>query len=115
MPAAPGYERLRLRLLEPDKHYHLQSREQLLRVGMFGGLVKHIVPVELDPNGFVLRTADRHYPMADGQEKMTASGAAFMSGVMLSPKFQGTGYNKDGRSQGDYCSNVYVAEMTEKA
>ena len=114
VPASSGHERLRMRLLEPGKRYSLQSREQLLRVGQFGGLVKHIVPVELDPNGIVLRTADRHYPMADGQEKMEASGAALMSGVMLSPKFQGTGYNKDGRNQGDYCSNVYVAEKTDK-
>ena len=110
IPAAPGYERLRLRRLDGEKRYALLSREQLLRVGMFGGLVKHIVPVELDPNGIVLRTADRHYPMADGQEAMEASGNALMAGVMLSPKFQGTGYNKDGRNQGDYCSNVYVVE-----
>ena len=76
--------------------------------------MKHIVPAELDHNGIVLRTTDRHYPMADGQEKMEASGAAFMSGVMFSPKFQGTGYSKDGRNQGDYCSNVYVAKKTDK-
>jgi alpha-galactosidase len=80
---------------------------------MFGGLVKHIVPVDLNPNGIVLRTADRHYPMADGQEMMEASGNAFMSGVTLSPKFQGTGYNQNGRNQGDYCSNVYVVEKCQ--
>ena len=108
IPAAPGYERLRLAGLEPEQRYSLVSRDQLLRVGQFGGLVKHIVPLELDPNGIVLRTADRHVPMLDGVEKMEASGSALMSGVMLSPKFQGTGYNKDGRNQGDYCSNVYV-------
>ncbi len=69
--------------------------------------------VELNPNGFVLRTADRLYPMPDGVEKMTASGSALMSGIMLSPRFQGTGYNKDGRNQGDFCSNVYVVEKCE--
>jgi alpha-galactosidase len=111
--AAAGYEQLKLKGLEPDKRYDLVSREQLLRVGMFGSLVKHIVPVELNPNGFVLRTADRLYPMPDGVEKMNASGSALMSGVMLSPRFQGTGYNKDGRNQGDFCSNVYVVEKCE--
>jgi alpha-galactosidase len=108
--AAPGYEQLRLLDLEADKQYQLTSREQLLRVGMFGGLVKHIAPVELNPNGLVLRTADRLYPMPDGVEKITATGSALMAGVMLSPRFQGTGYNKDGRNQGDFCSNVYVVE-----
>ena len=111
--AAAGYEQLKLKNLDADKRYDLVSREQLLRVGMFGSLVKHIVPVELNPNGFVLRTADRLYPMPDGVEKMNASGSALMSGVMLSPRFQGTGYNKDGRNQGDFCSNVYVIEKCE--
>jgi len=111
--AAAGYEQLRLIGLDEDKQYELTGREQLLRVGMFGALVKHIVPVELNPNGVVIRTADRLYPMADGVEKMTASGSALMSGVMLSPRFQGTGYNKDGRNQGDFCSNVYVVEKCE--
>ena len=108
--AAAPYEQLWLSGLLPEEQYVLTGREQLLRVGMFGSLVKHIVPVELNPNGFVLRTADRLYPMADGVETMTASGSALMSGVMLSPRFQGTGYNKDGRNQGDFCSNVYVVE-----
>ena len=111
--AAPGHEQLRLNELDADGYYQLTSREQLLRVGMFGSLVKHIVPVEINPNGFVLRTADRLYPMNDGVEKMTASGSALMSGVMLSPRFQGTGYNKDGRNQGDFCSNVYIVEKSE--
>ena len=111
--AAPGYEQLRLRGLDKRKRYRLTSREQLLRVGQFGALVKHIVPVELNPNGVVLRTADRLYPMYDGVQTMQASGGALMSGVMLSPKFTGTGYHKDGRNQGDFCSNVYVAEKCE--
>ncbi len=106
--AAPGYERLRLLGVDGQKQYAMQSRRQLLRVGQFGGLVKHIAPVDLNPNGIVLRTADRLYPMEDGAESMTASGSALLSGVMLSPRFTGTGYDKDSRNQGDFCSNVYV-------
>ena len=112
--AAPGYEQLRLMDLEPGRIYHLISREQLLRVGQYGSLIKYISPVELDPNGVVLRTADRHFPMKDGQEEMTASGSALMSGVMLSQRFTGAGYNPSGRNQGDFCSNVYaVTEVSE--
>ena len=110
IPAAPGYQQLRLQGLEPEAQYAITGREQLLRVGQFGGLVKHIVPVEVNPNGILLRTADRLYPMPDGVEHIQASGAALRSGVMLSPRFAGTGYNKDGRNQGDFCSNVYVVE-----
>ena len=110
LPAAPGYEQLRLLGLKAESRYNLVSREQLLRVGQFGGLVKHIAPVALDPNGMILRTADRHYPMNDGVEKMDASGGALMSGVMLSARFAGTGYDPGGRNQGDFCSNVYVVQ-----
>ena len=106
--AAPGYEQLRLTGLDREQVYRLVSREQLLRVGQFGGLVKHIVPVSLNPNGMVLRTADRLYPMKDGVEEMTASGSAIMSGVMLHLRFTGAGYEPDDRNQGDFCSNVYV-------
>lgn len=106
--AAPGYEQLRLRGLQSNRKYTLTSRQQLLRVGQFGALVKHILPVELNPNGVVLRTADHMYPMQDGCQKVTASGAAMMAGIQLSPRFAGTGYDRDARNQGDFSSNIYV-------
>ena len=108
--AAPGYEQLRLQGLQPQSRYCMTSREQLLRVGQFGGLVKHIAPVALDPNGFVLRTADRLYPMNDGVQTLEASGNALMSGVMLNARFAGTGYDPGSRNQGDFCSNVYTVQ-----
>ncbi len=112
--AAPGYEQLRLHGLKKTKRYHFASREQLLRVGQFGALVKYIAPVDLDPNGVVLRTADRHYAMKDGRQQLSASGAALMAGVRLAPRFTGAGYDPESRNQGDFSSNVYVVqEMKE--
>ena len=113
--ASPGYEQLRFQDLDGDSMYHLISREQLLRVGQYGSLLKYVSPMPLDPNGVVLRTADRHFPMKDGREELTASGNALMSGVMLSLRFTGAGYNPNGRNQGDFCSNVYaVQEVPQK-
>ena len=43
-------------------------------------------------------------PSAGG---LTASGAAFAAGICLAPRFAGTGYDPDGRMQGDFGSNVY--------
>lgn len=108
--AAPGYEQLRLTALDRNGRYSFTGREQLLRVGQFGALVKHIVPVSLDPNGAILRTADHHYPMKDGQQMLVASGAALMAGVQLSARFTGAGYDPESRNQGDFSSNVYVIE-----
>ena len=108
--AAPAYERLRLKALEPGKRYHFQNRAQELRIGQFGSLVKHVAPVNLNPNGVVLRTADRHMTMPDGIQELTASGAALMNGVTLLPLFRGSGYHEKQRTLLDFGSEVYIVE-----
>ena len=111
--AAPGYERLRLRGLDPEKVYRVTSLAQAIRVGQFGSLLKHVVPVNIDPNGMLLNIADSHITLKNAVEDMTVSGAALMSGVMLKPLFRGTGYDENQRTQGDFGSDVYVIRETE--
>jgi alpha-galactosidase len=108
--AAPGYEYLRVKGLQKDKTYRFASRAQALRVGQFGSLVKHVAPVNLDPNGFVLRTADRHLTLPDGEQKLIVTGAALTAGIPLLPAFRGTGYDKQQRTQLDFGSNLYIIE-----
>ena len=96
--------------LEKNKCYHFHNRPQELRIGQFGNLVKHVVPVNLNPNGIVLRTADRHMTMHDGIQDLTASGAALMSGITLQPLFRGTGYHEKQRTLLDFGSEVYIAQ-----
>ena len=106
--AAPGYEWLRLTGLDKDKRYSVTSLSQTIRVGQFGGLLKHVVPVNIDPNGLILNVADRHVTLPDGSQEVTVSGAALMHGIPLQPLFRGTGYDKGQRNQGDFGSDVYV-------
>ena len=114
--AAPGYERLRLTGLDRDKRYSVTSLAQAIRVGQFGGLLKHVAPVNLDPNGLILNLADRFVTLPDGTEELTASGAALMSGILLKPLFRGTGYDRSQSNQGDFASDVYVIrEITGEA
>jgi len=108
--AAPGYQYLTLKGLEADRRYRVTSRPQGVRVGQFGSLLKHVLPVSVDPNGAVLRTADRHYTMPEGSQSVTASGAALMSGWPLPPRFMGAGYDKTLRVQGDFGSCVFEIE-----
>ena len=108
--AAPGWEYLQLRDLQPGKTYRLTSRPHGLRVGQFGGLVKHVSPVGLNPNGLILRTADRHFTLPDGEQTAVATGGALMSGIPLLPAFRGTGYDKEQRTQLDFGSDLYVIE-----
>ena len=88
----------------------MRNRAQELRIGQFGSLVKHVAPVNLNPNGVVLRMVDRHMTMHDGVQELTASGAALMSGVTLLPLFRGTGYHEHQRTLLDFGSEVYIAE-----
>ncbi len=108
--AAPGYQRLSVKGLKKDKFYTVKARKQSLRVGQFGDLVKHISPVNLKPDGLVLRTADHHYALADGCQEELASGSALESGIMLQGRFTGTGYSDQMRQQGDFQSNIYLVK-----
>ena len=108
--AAPGYEQLRVPGLEKDARYRIVSLNRTIRIGQFGNLLKHVAPVNIDPNGALLRIADRHFTLPGGVEEMTASGAALMSGVMLRPLFRGTGYDQNQRTQGDFDSDIYIIE-----
>ena len=107
--AAPGYEQLRVAGLERGKRYRLVSQMQVLRVGQFGELLKH-VGVRLDPNGMILKTVDARFTLPDGQEDLTVSGGALEAGILLKPSFRGTGYDKNQRTQSDFGSNVYVIQ-----
>ena len=111
--AAPGYERLRVKDLKPEADYRVTSLAQAIRVGQFGNLLKHVAPVNVNPNGALLRIADRHITLPGKPETLTASGAALAAGIMLSPLFRGTGYAPEQRTQGDFGSDVYLIEESD--
>ena len=106
--ASEGYDMLSVHGLEPSARYHLVCKRQSLFIKRLGGLVKHVMPVELDPDGFVLRTANKLFTMPDGAEDFAASGAALMSGVGLNNQFLGTGYNERLHMLGDFGSALYT-------
>ena len=108
--AAPGYEQLRVTGLDAGRTYQLRTRAQKIRVGQFAHLLKHVAPVNLNPDGAVLRTADKHYGLADGVEGYRVSGSALRSGILLQPRFRGTGYDQNQRTQADFGSNLYLIE-----
>ena len=110
MAAAPPYETLRLKGLDKSAHYRFTTLTQKLRIGQFGSLVKHVAPVNLNPNGILLRTADRLVTLPDGVLTLQVSGAALMAGIRLLPGFRGTGYNENQRTLTDFSSQLYIIE-----
>ena len=86
----------------------MQSVKQYLRISRFGTLIKHIAPIKLRADGFVLRTVDKHYALVDGEEEYTALPAeALLQGLPLSMQYSGTGYLPSLRILGDFGSSLY--------
>jgi len=112
--ASEGFDRLRVIGLPPDHGYTVTTRPQYLYLEQFGGLIKHLLPVDLDPDGPVLRTAGKVYKLTDCVETYTATGALLAAGIMLNNQFVGTGYNNQTRILGDFGSNLYVIEANNE-
>ena len=113
--ACPGRDRLDVPGLDPDKLYLVESRRQYHRVRRFGGLLKHILPIHLNAEGFIVRTADKYYGMKDGAESYVASGAMLAEGINLAMQYEGSGYDSNLRILGDYGSSLYfIREKTEE-
>jgi len=108
--ASEGFDRLRFPGLKPERKYKVKTRPQRLFIKRFGGLVKHLLPVALDPNGFILRTVGKHYSMNDCIEEYTGYGETLSGGVLLNNQFEGSYYNENTRLLGDYGSNLYIVE-----
>ena len=88
----------------------MKSVDQNLRISRFGGLIKHIVPIHLKPDGFILRTVNRHFSMKDGKESYEASGAMLSEGINLNMQYEGSGYDSSLRILGDFGSSLYLID-----
>ncbi len=106
--SCPGRDRLNVPYLDEEKIYTVESNEQYLRIARFGGLIKHITPIYLKPDGFILRTVNKYYAMKDGSESYTASGAALAEGINLAMQYEGSGYDPNLRILGDFGSSLYI-------
>ncbi|GAB2461691.1 alpha-galactosidase [Xylanimonas ulmi] len=112
--ASEGFDRLRVIGLAPTERYRIETRPQYLPLRRFGELVKHILPVELNPDGLVMRTAGKVRNVPDDVERYDASGAMLASGVLLHNQFVGSHYNEQTRLLGDFGSNLYVVELIDE-
>ena len=112
--ACPGRDRLDIPGLDQSKIYTVESCEQFHRISRFGGLIKHIVPIHLKADGFILRTVNKYYGMKDGVEKYTASGAMLSEGINLNMQYEGSGYAPNLRILGDFGSSLYLIKEQHK-
>ena len=113
--AAETFDRLRPMGLLPDHTYSLQTRPQKIALRRFGDLVNHVLPVRLNPNGWLFSLINRYYALTDCVERYQGCGRALMDGVMLNNQFIGTGQNPQVRLLSDYGSSLYVIEAENDA
>jgi len=111
--AGEGFDRLRLMGLIGDRKYRVATRPQSLFIKRFGGLVKHILPFRLHPEGIILHTANKYFCLTDCVEDYSGYGDALMDGIMLNNQFIGSYYNNKIRLLGDFGSNLYVVRAVE--
>ena len=111
--AIPGRDTLRILQVRGGKTYRMRSVKQGLRISRFGGLIKHVSPIHLRADGPILRFADRHFSMTDGQEDYTCSGHTLRNGVQLAMQYSGTGYDPALRILADWGSSLYHIEPTQ--
>lgn len=110
---AESSDRLKVTGLKKGE-YTIRTRLQNLYIKRFGGLTKHILPVELNPDGLIMRVANRHYSLKDCVEAYRCSAEALESGIPLCEQFIGTGYNDQVRMLGDFGSNMYITSIEDK-
>ena len=112
--ASPARDSLRVLFAENGKRYRLSSVKQHLRIGRFGGLIKHVFPITLRSDGAIMRFVDRHFSMVDGAESYECSGEVLQSGVNLVMQYSGTGYDASLRILGDFGSTLYTVKEISK-
>jgi alpha-galactosidase len=111
--ASEGFDRLKILGLVPEAQYSIETKPQNLYVARFGELVKHILPVSLNPDGAILRFANRVYSLSDGVEAYECQGHALESGILLANQFMGTGHNAQIRVLGDFGSSLYLTQKLD--
>jgi len=107
---ADGHSVLRINGLDADKTYMVRTKPQRIFIKRFGGLLKHILPVELDPNGLILRIANSYHTLWDCAEQYTGDGNLLAQGIYLNNQFMGTHYNPETELLGDFGSYLFTAE-----
>jgi alpha-galactosidase len=106
--AAEGYDFLPLSGFDAGSRYTVRTRPQAIPIRRFGGLVKHMLPVTLNPDGLIVRTANRFYRLTDCVEKYECRGDMLGAGLRLNNQFIGCYYNPRIRLLGDFGSNLYL-------
>jgi alpha-galactosidase len=111
--ASEGYDFMPIRHMKKNEKYTVKTRAQCLFIDRFDGLIKHILPITLNPEGILLKLVGNYYCLTDSVESYKANGDTLRHGIKLNNQFIGSGYNEKVRMMGDFGSNLYVTKIAK--
>ena len=106
--ASEGCDLLQVSNMKPGIAYTIETNPQNLYIKRFGALLKHVLPISLNPEGIILTTANRHYTLKDCVESYQVDSVMLTHGIPLNNQFMGSNYNEQTRMLGDFGSNLYL-------
>ncbi len=111
--AAPPMDVVFLKGLERDSAYRMETLPSTVDIRELGSLLKHALPVRVNPHGILLNEAGKHYRLECPVERHVGTGDQLSCGVKLAQRFTGLGHNGATRLLTDFGSELYDIERME--
>lgn len=111
----PSYECIKLKGLNKDEQYTLETRKQFTNVEHFGPLINDELPINIKVGGLIHSTISRNYLYPQEVESIIANGDELMyAGFLPLPQFPGTEFSDKVRFIGDFGSRLYTLKQVSK-
>jgi len=109
-----GFEVIDMSMLDKNHTYRIRNREQYINLDTFGYLVKHALPIRLNPHGILFHMLNNRYLFAvEKEEKIIAGDILVNRGFIPKQNFIGSGINENVRLMGDFGSRIYHFKAME--
>jgi alpha-galactosidase len=109
-----SFEKVDLCFLNESFNYQVKNRTQYHNLKKFGYLVKHALPIKLNPNGSLFHRLSNFYLYETEKDERIISGDKLVNqGFIPKQNFIGTGISEDVRLMGDFGSRLYYFKALE--
>ena len=104
----PKEDQIRVSNLKDDVVYSFDVLNVEHDIRKFGGNINAILPIHLNPNGFLVNTLANIIRLPGEKEHYIISGRSLkVAGVTLNPRWSATGFNENVRVMVDFDSRIY--------
>jgi len=112
----PETTTVRLKDLKDDSLYKFSARPQEHNLKEFGGMINYVLPVHINPSGFLMYELTKHKTMGSEKEEYIVSGDALNNGALkLKQEWSSTGVDENVRVLLDFGSRLYYINEVENS